>query len=171
MADITLTPTSYIVLGLLDVAGEATPYDLKRIASATVGGFWSVPHSQIYAEPARLSRAGLLEEQREETGRRRKTYRLTDAGREALASWLASADTDGFELRDPGLLKLAFGADPAQLARTQFEVHRQRAKELEAIASTLDVSGANEGPRLVAQCGVGLEREYARFWKRVAERA
>ena len=29
---IELTPTSYIVLGLLSMFGEATPYDLKQMA-------------------------------------------------------------------------------------------------------------------------------------------
>ena len=31
---IELTPTSYIVLGLLSMFGDATPYDLKRMVSA-----------------------------------------------------------------------------------------------------------------------------------------
>ena len=55
---IQLTQTSYVVLGLVDRAGEATPYDLKQIVAATVGGFFSIPHSQLYAEPERLTRAG-----------------------------------------------------------------------------------------------------------------
>ena len=53
-----LTPTSYIVLGLLEAAGEATPYDLKRAVGTSVGNFWSLQHSQLYAEPARLASAG-----------------------------------------------------------------------------------------------------------------
>ena len=67
-----LTPTSYIVLGLLEAAdGEATPYDLKQAVAASVGNFWSIPHSQLYAEPERLARAGYLTEERETHGRRR----------------------------------------------------------------------------------------------------
>ena len=77
---ISLTPTSYIVLGLIGGAGEATPYALKQIAVATVGNFFSIPHSQIYAEPERLAEAGLLSVRREETGRRRKHYTLTARG-------------------------------------------------------------------------------------------
>ena len=53
--DIRLTPTSYIVLGFLSLLGEATPYDLKRMVSVSVGHFWSFPHSQLYAEPDRLA--------------------------------------------------------------------------------------------------------------------
>ncbi|HEY1457403.1 MAG TPA: PadR family transcriptional regulator, partial [Solirubrobacteraceae bacterium] len=85
--EIELTTTSHIVLGLLSMSGEATPYDLKQMASATVGHFWSLPHSQLYAEPTRLARGGYVTENREQDGRRRKLYALTDRGREALQSW------------------------------------------------------------------------------------
>lgn len=34
---INLTPTSYIVLGLLSLTDEATPYDLKQMVGASVG--------------------------------------------------------------------------------------------------------------------------------------
>jgi PadR family transcriptional regulator, regulatory protein AphA len=70
--DIRLTPASYIVLGLLNQAGEATPYDLKRMVAASIGNFWSLQHAQLYTEPERLAAAGLLTEKREEGGRRRK---------------------------------------------------------------------------------------------------
>ena len=82
--EIELTHTSHIVLGLLSMSGEATPYDLKQMVAATVGHFWSLPHSQLYAEPARLARGGYVTEQREPDGRRRKLYSLTDRGRDAL---------------------------------------------------------------------------------------
>ena len=60
MQEIQLTPTSYIVLGLLDQASEATPYELKQMVDVSVGHFWSLPRSQLYAEPVRLARAGYL---------------------------------------------------------------------------------------------------------------
>ena len=56
---IRLTPVSYIVLGLIDAAGEATPYQLKTAAAASVGNLWSVQHAQLYSEPERL--AGILQ--------------------------------------------------------------------------------------------------------------
>src|SRR5438094_6555578 len=36
-----LTPTSYLVLGLLTREGPSTPYDLERHVAATLGNFWS----------------------------------------------------------------------------------------------------------------------------------
>lgn len=164
---IPLTQTSYVVLGLVGQAGEVTPYDLKQIVAATIGNFFSIPHSQLYAEPERLAKAGYLSETRERTGRRRKHYALTDQGRKALAEWLDTPTDELYELRDPGLLKLAFGSDPAQLARTQLEAHQRRLEELKVMARTLQVAGAPEGARLVAEAGIGHQKEYIRFWKRV----
>jgi PadR family transcriptional regulator AphA len=165
---IQLTQTSYVVLGLLRHAGEATPYDLKQMVAATIGGFFSVPHSQLYAEPARLAKAGYLSETREGTGRRRKHYSLTAEGNKALEKWLETPTDELYELRDPGLLKLAFGSDPGALARSQLEAHEKRLSELRTMARMLEVAGAPEAQRLVAEAGIGHEREYIRFWKRLS---
>src|SRR5436190_20775277 len=104
-----LTDTSYAVLALVDLRGPATPYQLKQIAQVSIFHFWSIPHTQIYTECARLAEAGLLDEEREETGRRRRTYGLTREGRKALKDWRADPEADMYELRDPGLLKLFCG--------------------------------------------------------------
>jgi DNA-binding PadR family transcriptional regulator len=167
---IQLTQTSYVVLGLVERAGEATPYDLKQIVSATVGGFFSIPHSQLYAEPERLAKAGYLRERREQKGRRRKHYALTDKGGRALKEWLRTPTEELYELRDPGLLKLAFGGDPQALAAAQLASHESRLEELRVIDRTLERAGAPEEQRLVAQAGIGHAREYIRFWKKLAGR-
>jgi len=98
---IKLTPTSYIVLGLLAECGEATPYELKTLSAHSVGNLWSLQHTQLYAEPERLAKAGYLTETQEDGGRRRKLYRLTEAGQAALDAWLASGPTGDLpEIRD-----------------------------------------------------------------------
>src|SRR5436305_12273246 len=126
-----LTPVSYIVLGMIAWAGKATPYDLKQMVAASVGNLWSVQHAQLYTEPARLAGAGLLTEKREEGGRRRKTYSVTARGRRARERWLASPTAEDYELRDPGLLKVFFGAEPASVAADQLEVHEQKLAQYE----------------------------------------
>jgi PadR family transcriptional regulator AphA len=164
---ISLTPTSYIVLGLVSQAGETTPYSLKQMAAATIGNFFSIPHSQLYAEPERLAGAGLLSVRREEGGRRRKHYSLTARGRKALESWLESPTEEMYELRDPGLLKLAMGSDAKALARAQLPAHEERLQRFQEILRVLEASGATTEQRLVVESGIGHEREYVRFWKRV----
>jgi DNA-binding PadR family transcriptional regulator len=165
---ISLTPTSYIVLGLVNAAGEATPYTLKQMAAATIGNFFSIPHSQIYAEPDRLAEAGYLSIRREEGGRRRKHYSLTARGRKALADWLQAPTEEMYELRDPGLLKLAMGSDPKRLAEAQLPAHEERLRRFQEILRILEASGASVEQRLVVESGIGHEREYVRFWRKVA---
>ena len=55
MSSARLSNTSYVVLGLVEACQPATPYDLKRFAEISVFNFWSVPHTQIYSECARLA--------------------------------------------------------------------------------------------------------------------
>lgn len=173
MSTLSLTPTSYVVLGLLALFGEATPYDLKRRVAGTVGFFWSFPHSQLYSEPARLAAAGLLEEARQPTGRRKRLYRITDAGREALCGWLHEPALQPRQLRDPGLLKLFFGglADPADvrsLAAAQAESHRERLAEYESLERGSAPPPEWRHPLATLQMGKLYERAAVTFWEQVA---
>src|SRR5215472_16867048 len=113
-------------MGLLDTCGPATPYQLKQVAQESIFHFWSIPHTQLYTECARLAEDGLLEEHREEAGRRRRVYRVSASGRKALSQWRADPDTELYELRDPGLLKLFCGAKPAAVAEAQLAKHQRR---------------------------------------------
>jgi DNA-binding PadR family transcriptional regulator len=136
--DLKLTPTSYIVLGLLDAAdGEATPYDLKQLMAVSVDNFWSTPHAQVYREPERLATGGYVTERREADGRRRRFYAITDRGRAALQSWRHTAPDDLPELRDAGVLKVFFGADPETVAAHQIVAHEAKLAEYLALRDRL----------------------------------
>lgn len=163
-----LSSVSYIVLGLIEQAGEATPYELHQM-SLSLTDLWSVPRAQLYREPERLAKDGLLTERREDSGRRRRRFRLTKAGRHALGEWLATPTTEFTELRDPGLLQLFFGADPEPLARAQLQLHEGKLREYEELEGTWP-SGGPEGVRLALGAGIGHEREWARFWRGVLNR-
>ena len=177
MSNRKLTDTSYAVLGLIELCQPATPYQLKQAAQVSIFHFWTIPHTQLYTECARLAEDGLLEEEREETGRRRRIYRLSKEGRKALEEWRADPDTGLYELRDPGLLKLFCGADPAALAEVLLEKHRERLAEYEQIRDhmvlpeSIEVADRTELPEpvlLALESGIGHEREYIRFWSRLA---
>lgn len=163
---IRLTPVSYIVLALLESAGEATPYALKGAADQ-ISDLWTVQHAQIYSEPERLAKAGLLDEHREKTGRRRRTYRVTDAGREALQAWLDEPTEEFTQLRDPGLLQLCLGAEPGPLAEAQLALHERKLAEYEATRSEMPKE-APRGMVLTLEAGIGHEREWIRFWRSLA---
>ena len=167
MQEVRLSAVSYVVLGFVAWAGEATPYRLKQLVAGSVGNFWTLQHAQLYTEPERLAKAGYLTEQRERGGRRRKVYSITERGREALQAWRAEPTDAIPELRAPALLKLFFGADPATLAPLQIEAQRRKLAEYEAIRDSMPDS-MPEGPRLALDAGIASTLQQIEWWQRLA---
>lgn len=172
MSKVRLTTASYVVLGLIEFCQPATAYDLKRLASISVVNFWALPHTQLYSESARLANEGLLDEEREEGGRRRRLYRLTEQGRAALDEWRAAPANEPCEVHDPATLKLYFGGDPASLAAGQIDVHEAKLHEYEQTGETLDEHSEDwpRGMRLALEAGISFETHMIEFWRSVAER-
>ena len=166
MSNPRLSETSYIVLGLLEQTGPATPYELKRLAQLSTINFWAVPHTQLYTECARLAAEGLLSERREQSGRHRRIYRLTKRGHQALDGWRSEPSGELEEVRDAGTLKLFFGGDPAKLGAAQLDAHRRKLRAYEQLHA--DSTDWPRGWRLALESGIGHEREYIRFWTRMA---
>jgi DNA-binding PadR family transcriptional regulator len=174
MKNPNLSSSSYVVLGLLAGNGPGTPYDLKRWVDGSIGYFWSFPRAQLYVEPARLATFGLLEEAREEAGRRRRVYSITEAGRRALQDWLRAGEPEPAELRDPGLLKLFFAGvvtreDVVALARAQATAHARRLAEYERIEATIAGDPRQAFARATLRLGLVHEQTAVEFWRRVAE--
>jgi DNA-binding PadR family transcriptional regulator len=165
LQDPKLTPTSYIVLGLLEACApqEATPYDLKRMMAVSIDNFWSTPHAQVYREPERLAEGGHVAERREASGRRRRFYAITDRGRAALDGWRAQAPDDLPELRDAGVLKLFFGADPATVAEHQIATHRAKLAEYEALRAQI-AEVVPRGQLQALDVGIAHERAMIDIW-------
>jgi PadR family transcriptional regulator AphA len=131
MSNDRLTSTSYLVLGLLAREGPSTPYALERHVEATIGNFWTFPHTLLYSEPPRLAAMGLVVEARETEGRRRRVFAITPAGETALGAWLDRPSGQSTELRDLGLLQLFFadlasGDSRLRLAEQQLALHREK---------------------------------------------
>lgn len=184
MSSTELSPTSYLVLGLLTREGPSTPYDLKRHAAAALGSFWSFPHAVLYAEPPRLAKRGLATEKQERNGRRRRTFSITDKGVEALRKWLERPSRESPELRDPGLLQLFFAdlgssAAGAVIAHEQLAIHEaklvgyQEETRLEGrlATSTEDARRAKKWRGQTLRMGVLYEHAAVDFWKGVAVNA
>jgi PadR family transcriptional regulator AphA len=134
---IRLTTTSYAVMSLLELFGEATPYDLKQALEHSIENFWPVPHTTFYDEPARLARAGYLSQSQEQGGRRRKLYALTDVGHRALREWADSPGAPPSQYRDEGMLKVFAGADPQVVFAGRGDWHRAKLAELEGYLENL----------------------------------
>lgn len=173
MSSVRLSTTSYVVLGMVALRGPSTPYDLKRAVGRSIGYFWTFPHAQLYSEPKRLARAGLLDLREEQHGRRRKLYTITTEGRAALREWLAEPVNAHFELRDVAEIKLFFNEladsdDVARLAASQVDQHERRIAEYENMKAKYgDVEGV--ATRMVTlELGLGMEHAALEFWRGVA---
>ena len=164
--EIRLSNTSYVVLGLIELLGESTPYELKQAMEKSVENFWPIPHTTFYEEPARLARGGHLTERQEEGGRRRKRYALTGRGREALREWVASSEISAPQLRDEGILKIFFGAELEPILRQRRDWHRAKLTELEAYMAAVSESGGPAGVLASLVAGTTYNRVLAEEYEK-----
>jgi DNA-binding PadR family transcriptional regulator len=104
-----LKPSSYVILGLVR-GGVTSGYAIRRfVEEQRMDLFWATTFAQVYPELAQLEEAGYLTHSEDpQGGRQRRVYSLTDAGERALLSWLRASRIPPRELRDEGMLRLAF---------------------------------------------------------------
>ncbi len=169
-----LPTSSYVILGLLATCGPSTPYELKKLIDGSIGYFWDFPRAQLYVDPERLTQQGLLAEERETTGRRRRVYRITAQGEAEVRRWLDEAAVAEVEMRDTGLLKLYFGsllnpADVVELARRERDLHQRRLATYEMIRAELEHEPAQAFAFATLRMGVAYERMSIAFWEDVAK--
>lgn len=137
----------FALLGLL-ARESLTGYDLTKRFDTTIGFFWSAKHSQIYPELANLTKEGLVtfEVVAQTSKPNKKVYTITEAGREALAEWVASP-REKRTVKDPLLMRVwSLGAVPPEQAlpqlREALEEYEQRLAMLEEIEGEATREGA-----------------------------
>ncbi len=168
-----LPASSYVILGLVARHGPMTPYEMKRYVAGGIGYFWNFPHSQLYVDPPRLVERGLLVESREDGGRRRRQFSISEAGRATLLEWLREVDDAPTEIHDQGLLKLYFGglvseADVVALAQGHAKAHAARVVEFEQIDARLAGADERAHTRATLRMGLLFERAAVAFWSEIA---
>ncbi|MEE6258390.1 PadR family transcriptional regulator [Plantactinospora sonchi] len=133
--------------------GPLTGYDIVRRMRKPIGYYWTAQQSQIYPELARLSAAGLIEHEADAGPgpRQRKTHRLTDAGREALAAWLVEPPAPRAP-RDEAVLKTyaLAAADPERMRGfylAEAEAYQRRLDDFRAQHADLLSRDADNPPR------------------------
>jgi DNA-binding PadR family transcriptional regulator len=174
MAGSRLSPTSYVVLGMIALRGPSTSYDLKRAVGRSIGYFWQFPHAQLYSEPQRLVRMGLLRASAEESGRRRRTYDISGAGRAELRRWLAQPTNEHFEMRDMAELKLFFNevGEPenvTNLAQSQVKQHEERIAVYKDMQQRYQDEPGVAKRMITLELGLEMEHAALRFWRRLAD--
>ncbi len=134
------------LLGLL-AEGPASGYDLSRRFQEMLGTIYPAQHPKIYAELGRLSAAGLIAEE-SEGPRRRKAYRITEAGLDEVRAWLAAGEVDHTVRLQPLLRSVFFWLmEPDDLRRHLIEEQRfytEQAARCEAYAAA---KHSGDGPR------------------------
>lgn len=173
MSTPSLTTTQHLILAVIAWRGPATPYELKDYFSRIVRFLVDVPHTLLYTEPPKLAALGLVHEEREETGRRRRTYTITEDGMEVVRAWLATPPVREPSLDDEAIMKLTYSvfSTPeavARLARHQIEYYENR---IEKIDTALPTSDDDAHRRRYLRTGARLARSQAvvlvEFWRDV----
>jgi PadR family transcriptional regulator, regulatory protein AphA len=167
-----LSATARVILGLLAFQ-PTTGYDIKRVTDFSTRFFWRASYGQIYPELRGLEEAGLVRSRDEPRGRRpRRVYELTRKGRDALEGWLAG-ESELYELRDEGLLKLFLGDllredERLALVRRRRADWENSASHFRGIAVEL---GEVEGPSAeVLRYGIEFADWQAAWWADLEER-
>lgn len=125
----------HALLGLLD-GGPASGYDLLGVFGSTLANVWPATQSQVYTELTRLADTGRIEVV-DEGPRGRKTYGITDAGREDLRHWILDVRPDGYRRNDVLLRVFLLGAvtpnEAADFLRGRRDAVSSRAQELASV--------------------------------------
>ncbi|WP_328524535.1 helix-turn-helix transcriptional regulator [Kribbella sp. NBC_00359] len=128
------------LLGLL-AEGPASGYDLARRFTEVLGSIWPAQHPKIYAELGKLAAEGLVEVE-SEGPRRRKAYRITDAGVAEVKRWLTEVDVDHTMRLQPLLRSLFFWLmDTVDLQRhlqAEARYYRDLAEQYRVLAEAKD---------------------------------
>lgn len=125
--------------------GPAHGYELKQDLEQLLGAAYPQPNvGQIYVTLGRLEKSGLIDgEDVEQSGRpNKRTYRLTDAGREAVQAWFEET-TDEPRVRDEFFMKLALAprsglTDPVALINKQRRQYLNTMRDLSKLAAAED---------------------------------
>lgn len=160
----------YALLALLD-EGEAHGYELRKRFTDRVGPFWHPNIGQIYQVLHQLEQRGLVMCRDVSAGARlRRTFRMTDRGERALATWLARRPAWPPPVRDEILVRVlaaerhGAAALLAQLERQESEYRRY----LAAIHATVPRSPSMTR-RLAQEAAVSLAEAHLRWLARCRE--
>ncbi|WP_282786128.1 MULTISPECIES: PadR family transcriptional regulator [unclassified Nocardia] len=163
-----LNSTAASLLGFLH-QGPMSGWDLVALAQDKIGDFWTITQSQVYRELATMHQHGLVD--KGEAGARDRTpYRITEAGREAFAQWIAR-DPGAETIRVPLLLTLSFGdfVEPDRLRRiidANREIHEQR---LAGYLTGHDEQRQSPFERATLDFGIRYERAVLEWFDRLPE--
>jgi DNA-binding PadR family transcriptional regulator len=158
-----LSPTAYVVLGLVSVRLRGG-HELAGYAERWIANFCPLTRSHVYSELERLCRMGLLEptEVRQLRFPTKRVYEVTPEGEAVLGRWLEEASVGPDRQRNLFLVRLFFAdrMSPARLdaIRGEYEAEaRARRDSLGEVVERL-ADRMHGGWRATATFGVRREQ-------------
>jgi len=173
-----LGKTAYVILGMLG-KGPKSGYEIKAKADISTRFFWAISYGQIYPELKRLEQAGLtVGEDEAGSGRGKRTYSITPAGRDALHAWLTDPGELHSELRHEGVLRFFFADSLApqervELLRAIRAKHERIQAELAAIEPGARAHQAETGDSLALltlETGIAYQQFFVDLCDRLERR-
>lgn len=159
--------TAYAILGILNLVGPSSGYDLRRFIRRSIAFFWDASFAQIYELMRRMETARWVSVRRveQETRPSKLLYQITDEGKAALKGWL-SGPVGRPSYRDPFLLRVFFfnGLDPAErlaLVEAESEARAKTLAEYREIAKS--VPPIARFPHHTLAFGIAYEEMYLRW--------
>lgn len=99
----------YAILGILANAPGSSGYDIRSMMQDSTDFFWKETFSSIYPVLEVLEKEKLVTQfELSSSGRKRKTYKITNEGMQVLQKWLVE-DVELEQARNEMLLKIFFG--------------------------------------------------------------
>jgi DNA-binding PadR family transcriptional regulator len=160
--DRKLPAGDFVFLSFL-LLGPMSAYEIKKGMEGSVSHFWSMAHSQVYQQAARLARDGYVKDKAAPGGRRKRILSLAPKGRRAVIEWLRSPATED-QLFSELLVKVFFAAQAGDLAATRGILDEQRRKDVEMLASyegflpMLQKAEQNPFPAMTLDAGIRYYR-------------
>src|ERR671917_2679057 len=171
----------YVILAGL-TRGPHSGYDRTGGMGSETSHYFAVGHNRIYPALSELERDGLVAHEVVPSARgpERKVYSITEAGREALLSWVDSPAVER-QVRDEQLVKvLCYGFLPTERALARLEevktLHEEKLARYEGYQRELEEErrdgGMSDeaylGTLLTLRRGIGAEKGYVEWCEEAA---
>ena len=160
-----LSATAYVVLGLVSIRPMAG-YDLVAYAERSIGNFFPLTRSHIYAELEHLGQLGLLEatETVQRDAPTKRVYQITLAGSNELQRWLDDTALTEERSRNLFLVRIFFGhrTSRERLAALLDEYEAAARTRIDLLAALVDRLAGPESVFRRSTAMFGLRREQAK---------
>lgn len=165
----------YTILGLLQYK-DMHGYRIKELIDSDFGHMWSINHGQIYQTLRKLEEEGLVDMVRvspsENGGPHKKSYSITDSGREEFARWLSTSPEKPMMIRDPFLTRFVFfdfgeKGDALRIIDEQIEYYEEQLRNREGHMPRR----ARQGPyvKLMSELGLSFNDMFIEWLRRARD--